>query len=417
MFRIDTGQARTDLYGIGKGAAQVIDLSPTQRRQEQEASQNFAAQQQKEKEQAAKDADIENNISKLNAMKIMPRDQQLAADKLAAVREYVVKNNGMRDATPAQQMEFQKLIGDAKVFSDLSQNHREALETRGLEIMKNPDQYRPEAIDYYRNQFASDNAGNFDLDDSQFKQKFDYYGHVIKNLLPTAKSQADAAQTPYSEKFSLDQAKGMIANDISSNPTVADEALYQFNKAEDKLGAKTASEYMQNKYANDLVVNMRKAGPQVDGGGTKSKLPNVSGTYTNQGNGKREFQFEYIDKVDNPYISIPNPNKKGESIEVKPYKVVFGGETPVLRALSKPKDGEKGEEVTLDYNSVSDIMNNKFGIENVYSLEKAETTPGNVKVKRQDIASDKKVNEVKRKTKDGKIAIFNADTKEFIRYE
>jgi hypothetical protein len=32
-------------------------------------------------------------------------------------------------------------------------------------------------------------------------------------------------------------------------------------------------------------------------------------------------------------------------------------------------------------------------------------------------SSQSSVNEVKRKTKDGKIAIFNAETKEFIRYE
>jgi len=271
MFRINPGDAQTELYGIGKGAAQVIDLSPLREQAAAEANRNFAANQQREREQAAKDADIQDNISKLNAMKIMPRDQQLAADKVAAVREYVVKNNGMRDASPAQQMEFQKLIGDAKMFSDMSQNHREALEQRGMEIMKNPEQYRPEAIEYYRNQFASENAGNFELDDSQFKQKFDYYGHLNKNLLPAAEKRANDSQTPYSEKFSLDQAKAMIANDISSNSTVADEALYQFNKAEDKLGAKTASEYMQNKYANDLVVNMRKAGPQGSGSGDNKK--------------------------------------------------------------------------------------------------------------------------------------------------
>jgi len=293
----------------------------------------------------------------------------------------------MRDASPAQQMEFQKLIGDAKMFSDLSQNHREALEQRGMEIMKNPEQYRPEAIDYYRNQFASDNAGNFELDDSQFKQKFDYYGHVIKNLLPAAKSEADAAQTPYSEKFSLDQAKRMIANDISSNPAAADEAIYQFNKAEDKLGARTASEYMQNKYANDLVVNIRKAGPQASVPGD-SKKGKVLLDWTTREDGTKYATISVGGRKPTP-VTVEDPNNPGYSVTYQPMEYIQRkGADGKNEIVLKATNAKTNKIEYLDYNTAQNTLFHGYQIENpVAMMDNPEST--GAKTKGYDLSKPK----------------------------
>ena len=158
-------------------------------------------------------------------------------------------------------------------------------------------------------------------------------------------------------------------------------------------------------------------------GGDNRKLPKVAGTYTDQGNGKGEFQFEYTNTADNPYLTIQQPGTK-QAIEIKPQKVIFDGKNTKLIALTKPGKNDLGEdvpgkEITLDYNYVSDIMANKFGIKNVYGIKEGSDIPDHVTVKRVSVPAgqNKVLKEERRKYKDGRIAIFNTETKEFIRWE
>ena len=135
MFRIDTGQARADLYGINKGAAQVLDLSPLRENAQAEADRNFAKQQLKSKQEQAREEDIMANLSVAGKVAIMPKDRGLIAGKSKAVRDYVVQNiDALKKGDANAMMQYQNLAGDLTTSAEQSKNFREAWEQRGLNI-------------------------------------------------------------------------------------------------------------------------------------------------------------------------------------------------------------------------------------------------------------------------------------------
>ena len=108
---------------------------------------------------------------------------------------------------------------------------------------------------------------------------------------------------------------------------------------------------------------------------------------------------------------------------MKPYKVNFDGKDTNLEVLTKPGKNSlgldvPGQVINLDYTSVSDIMKNKFGIDNVYDLQYSGKEPKHVTVKRVDISGKKDQTEVDNKAKvspkkddekqvQGGIAVYN----------
>jgi len=194
--------------------------------------------------------------------------------------------------------------------------------------------------------------------------------------------------------------KDAYGNDNPSfiaNPAQRAEKINSIKSADD-LDQNDAKAILGTKFMNDFIVDKKPIPHAPNQTGNNKPPPQVSGVYTKGKDGKDSFQFEYTNQTDNPYISIPSP--KGGAIEVKPYKVNFDGANTKLEVLTKPttedtfdpagnKNGTRkveGKPMFLDYTSVSEQMNNKFGIDNVYSLKNPETTPKHVRVKRVDIS-------------------------------
>jgi hypothetical protein len=401
---------------MNKEKAQIVDLSPVRDAAAQEANRNFAAQQAKERKAAAREAEVQDQIAKMASVKIMPKDQELIAGKLQGVRDYVVKNNGMRDASPAQMMEFQRLIGDAKMSADQSQNFREAWEQRGLEVMKNQDKYRPESIDQHWKMALPETAGQWNIDDSQYKQNFDYFNHVTKDLVPLAKQRADATQTPYREIFTEADAKKAIYDDLYSDPVKLEQANYDFNNAKDKMGATTPEEFYQNKYAKYLIQNQRKAGPQASGSGD-SKKGKVLLDWTTKEDGSKYATISVGGRKPVP-VTVEDPKNPGYSVTYQPMEYIQRKASDGRNEIVLKATNTKTNKIEfLDYNTAQNTLFHGYQIENpVAMMDNPEGT--GAKTKGYDLRDkNKKVNEVKRKTKDGKIAIFDADTKEFIRFE
>lgn len=389
MFRLDTGQARTDLYGIGKGAAQVIDLGITERRQQQEASQNFAAQQKKLDEENAREADIQAQIAKMGAMKIMPKDQKLIAEKAKAVRDYVVQNNGMKGASLDKMMEFQRIYGDLQMSANQSEAFRQEMDKRGMKILENPDAYYPENIKQFMSKYSEETAGDWNLDDTLLRPRYDSEKR-ISDIAKETKDWADRNQREYSEVFTPEQAKQRLKDEIATNEAFAFDMVHKFNNADDKMGATTAAEYAEKLYLNRLPVNIRKAVPQGDGGsGSSTKRPLVSVVVTNVKGGGRVAEFNFTDKGENPPLKIDNPDVKGETIDLIPMAIIEKPDGRIVLKGTTKASGEganrvEGKIKEIDYNSVASVMNNTFGIENPLELLSGKA-PAHVSIKKYDL--------------------------------
>jgi len=387
MYRVDTGQARTDLYGINKGAAQVLDLSPLREAAMAEQDRNFAEQQLKSKQEQAREEDIMTNLSAMGKVAIMPKDRELIAGKSKAVRDFVVQNiDGLKKGDANLMMQYQNLAGDLSTSAEQSKNFREAWEQRGLNLAKESDAYDEDVIQSHLSRAATEDAGNWNIDDSIYRKNINYLDRVTGDLSQFAQRQAK--ETPYGKTYSLKDAEELIASDLE-DPQNFRQATRDYEKAQDKLGAKSAVEYYQRKYAPKLVIKDTKAGPQSQGDGNTTKRPAVASVVTKDKSGNTTATINFTDKPDNPYLTIENPGKRGETMELRPMSIVRKPDGKIVLKASTKATGEgdnrvEGKIMEVDYTDVAEVMNNTFGIDNPVSLLEGNA-PEHVSVKKYDI--------------------------------
>ncbi|MES3018229.1 MAG: hypothetical protein V4721_10640 [Bacteroidota bacterium] len=387
MYKVSATDANTGLYGINKGAAQVIDTSILQDQAKMKQQEQFAQKQMKSKQEQAREQDIMTNLAAAGNVAIMPKDRGLIAGKSKAVRDFVIKNiDGLKSGDAALQMEYQNLLGDVTTSAEMSKNFREAWEQRGLDIKKDPQAYRTGVLENHLGRAATEDEGNWNIDDSIYKKNINYNDRVVGDLSTYA--QRAAQDTPYRKTFTLKQAEEVIASDLE-NPELFDQAAFDFENAVDKLGAKDPADYYKKKYAPKLVISDTKVGPQGDGSGTKPKRAAVSAVVTNDKGGNTTASINFTDKPDNPYLTIDNPGVLGETIELRPMAVVRKPDGKIVLRGSTKASGEganrtEGKIMEVDYSDVADVMNNTFGIENPISLLEG-SVPEHVSLKKYDI--------------------------------
>jgi hypothetical protein len=306
MYRIDTGQARTDLYGIGKGAAQVLDLSPLRDQAARDQQENFAAKQAKEKEAQAKEAQIGSDLNALNKIAVLPREQAMFAEKQAALYDNVKKNIGaIRSGDVNALMSIQQQIGEINTQAELSKNAREQAEAVGKEMLgKGFDKYRKNSVDYLHDYISNpDNNGNYNFDPSQISEKFDFANYVNKDLAGYAHEQAPNRGGYKSN--TQEERKQMLLDAVTSDPLKMRQANDDFEEAQDKLGAKTPAEYIANKYEKNLLVNDT---PAVQQWQTEQNKNDINVTHTEKDNGG---EVHVMNKANNEQITV-DYNDKGE---------------------------------------------------------------------------------------------------------
>lgn len=395
MYNNSTADARTDLYGIGKGAAQIIDTAQTQENLLQKKKEDFAVKQAKEKQAADTEADVMNNLSKMGSIQIMPKDQQMFAEKAKGIRDFVEKNheklrNGDIDAT----LEFQRLYGDYNTNAEMSKNYREKWEANSAMIAKDPSAYREGVMEEHLKRASTADAGNWTDDPSIYKQNINYNDRVVKVLAPNARAMA--VNTPYRETYTLAKAEKDIEDDLKDFQ-LYEQAAYDFNKAADKLGTTNPLDYYKKIYAPKLLVGNTKAGPQVSGEGETTKRPRISAVVTEAPNGDKTASFNFTDKPENPKLKVDNPNptkeNPDETMDITPMAIVKtkGGKI-MLKGSVTEKDaaGKPVQKIKLvDYNSVADVMTNSFGIENPTALLEGNA-PEHVTVKKYNLKDSNK---------------------------
>ncbi len=193
-------------------------------------------------------------------------------------------------------------------------------------------------------------------------------------------------------------AKGVDNPSYIADPKLREAKITEVSAGPDKLKKDNNKDITAYEFVDRFLLHGVDPAPEHrqskweyerDHGVIKPAKQTVAGVLKEGEGGKKTFQFEYTNTQDNPYITIPDPENRGESIEVKPYQVEYDGSKTQLKVLSKPHTDEEGvrqpgKELNLNYGDVKDIMNNKFGIDNVFKLLDPNTTPEHVKVTRSD---------------------------------
>jgi hypothetical protein len=407
MYRVDAHGARDDLFGIGKGEAQVVDLSPLRDAAEKEAQRNFVANQQKEKLAQGREEDVYTQLKGLNKVAIMDRDRPLFAKKQADIYDYVKKNiNALRNGDTNKLIEFQNNIGNLYTEAELSKNTREKAEQTGSTILsKGLDNFYPEDIDRYHKFISGGDkgefVGNYDVTNIIPHERVNFMDVVHKTLAPNA--QHAAQQTEYGAYYPLKNTEQDVELELANNPAALRTAERDFSNAKNKLGATNAVDYYKKLYAPLFTVNDRKALPEYYlNGGSKEKEPKVSGTFVKKSDdGSGTFQFEYTNTSDNPYITIRDPKDPNKSLNIKPISVDVNHKQPTTmqasvqlteaqrkanqEAIDNGESAPYKEIIDLDYKHVDNILKNKFKIPNVFDIAKGKPVKG-VDVKYTDIS-------------------------------
>lgn len=353
MFKVSTGDARTDLYDINKGAAQIIDTTILRDKADQDQKEKFAEKQLKSKQDQARETDLLSNLSKMGSIQIMPKDQVLFAEKAKGIRDYVEKNHeALLNGDVDSNMEFQRLFGEYNTQAEMSKNFRETWEQRGLDIKKNPQAYRKGVLESHLGRAATDDAGNWDIDDSVYKKNINYNDRVVGDLSNYA--QKAAQDTPYGKTFTLKQAEEVIASDLE-NPELFDQAAFDFENAADKLGAKDPVEYYKKKHAPRLVIRDTKAPPEYYmGGGAGSKEPKIRTNYSKTNENSGVLNWEYVSPPDNPYITT--------SIgDVRPGIIHDDGAKTYMEVTTKPNSDGEYEKKILGPEETREFVRLKLG--------------------------------------------------------
>jgi hypothetical protein len=242
MFQIDPHSARTDLYGIGKGEAQVIDLSPTMERAAEERKQSFANKQSIEKRKDSREDDLYNRIGDLDKASIYAGHRPEFAAKQKELSDFTVKNiQKLREGDSEAIMQFQDLYSSIRTNAELSKNFREQKERIGLELLKDPAAYRDESIDYLTNTGRDENGDiSYEIDPSKIRKNVDLMGDFDKTVRPLIDKVAQGSSYSYTDaqgnehsvdhnSFDENQAT-VLLQDRLKHPEVAEQAAYSFNK-------------------------------------------------------------------------------------------------------------------------------------------------------------------------------------------
>ncbi len=404
MYKVNPNDAMTEMYDIGKADAQVFDNRQLQDRLYKKADQGLADKKAKDAEQKG----LMTSIGKLGKGAIRPSDLGYFSDGQKAiydkVKKYYAEAKG-GDLSIDQQVEIESDIVDLQTKAGVSAQLSAENTANANKYNANPGKYRKSSLDAtIDNQFNPKNGGNFGSRGG-LEEYIDLDEFVNSKLAPEAMKQAQMVND--GENYSnTPEDRARLVDGVFANQDYAHQA--ELNYAEipesERRGTTNAKDFYAKEWDERLTVyhKPRPFAPQGNGGsGNEPKYPNVAGTFMKTGEGKGKFQFEYTNTPDNPYIMIKDPKNPKKELNIKPLSVNVDKVNPenttmeaTVQLSEKQKvendeasEGEakpNPETVTLDYIGARDILNNKFGIKNVFSIQGGRDIPSHVKVEYSD---------------------------------
>lgn len=270
MYNIDTASPLLNEFGVGKGAAQVLDMSPLQDMLKQKRAEEFASKQAKLKQEDATRKGIDDELANLGD-EVFVRDHPMFLQKQKEIYDYAHKNSdklnsGDMDAKQGFNSLLNSFHGEAKISNQYGKQWY-ATNRMMQEGEKAGKKYRQEDKDLIKNASSPDFAGDYDASKIIDPQEdISYMDRVVNKLRPF--SESAARDTPYGKTFTLPEAELVVEDDLHSDDSLMSQAEHDFNKAADKKGAKNAVDFYKKVYAPKLVIKDTKAGPSsVSGNG------------------------------------------------------------------------------------------------------------------------------------------------------
>lgn len=430
MYRVTTGEARTDLYGQGKGLAQVIDTSITEDAINAKKKMDFERQQSAEKQKAKREDEIMGNLAAMGKVAVRPNDLEYFAGKQKELYDFVENNvDKLRSGDASAMMQYQRMLGGIQTEAELSKNAREYAEQTIQKYNQNPSGYRKKSLERVLG-FVGDpaKAGNWDVSGVQLQENINYMDRVKSVLSPIATS---AAQDPSGRMkvFNIDRAKELVANDVQSDPLVFSQIADDLEDATDaelkSLGLSRDTvdpvTYAQAKYAPLLVRKDALAPKESDSDGGSKTSKNIIATTTvtdtkdPKNNWKADIRYEGKNL---PYQRLVRKDKDGTEYaqDVIVDKVIKRGGKAYLKVSAKPGQDGTAEVFEIDY----DTQDGKellagLGIENpmtLFNQGQKDVTPvvkDNVKVQQYSSPKDE--------TKGGKPTLKVGDIKNGYRFK
>jgi len=272
MYNLNTGQARTDLYGIDKGEAQVFDNKDYMAREERGAKFEQAKALQKQKQAADRQDDLLKSMAKVGGAKVKPGDLPLfTKDTQALYNKAVSSFDANGNISNKDYLDLMAQSQDLSMRAEASKNHREAIET---EMRKyNPNQHYD--AEYKRLQELYNQEGGYgELPSLQERVNINDYTNKV--LVPEA--EKEVARRGYGTHSLTDtEAIDMLDRSYKSDPNLQFQVQRQ---ASEDLGKNAtpdeAREWWVNNQKDRLkfkVTHERPASTNINVGGVNPKLP------------------------------------------------------------------------------------------------------------------------------------------------
>lgn len=270
----NTAPDADSIYGIGKGQAQVVDLSPLREGAREEARLNFSKKEADEKRKAGRMADIYSSLSDLDKYAIYSGHRPEFAQKQKELRQYVIDNIGALKSGNDEMvtMKFQDMASEIRTNAELSKNFREQKERLALEIAKDPTKFRKESIDYFTNSGRNEDGSiSYELDPGQLKTNTDLVTDFRTNVRPIIEDLAQGTSYSYTDaegnqssvdinNFDEPHARDLLKDQLRKRPEVAEQAAYNYSKlpAEDQKQYADFTEYYVEEMLPMAIVNKNK---------------------------------------------------------------------------------------------------------------------------------------------------------------
>ena len=327
MYNLNTGQARTDLYGIDKGEAQVFDNKDYMAREERGAKFEQAKALQKQKQAADRQDDLLKSMAKVGGAKVKPGDLPLfTKDTQALYNKAVSSFDANGNISNKDYLDLMAQSQDLSMRAEASKNHREAIET---EMRKyNPNQHYD--AEYKRLQELYNQEGGYgELPSLQERVNINDYTNKV--LVPEA--EKEVARRGYGTHSLTDtEAIDMLDRSYKSDPNLQFQVQRQ---ASEDLGKNAtpdeAREWWVNNQKDRLkfkVTHEKPASYLGYGAKQEEKKPRVTETPISEENGKWVIDATGVpaDKV------IQNYTKDGQNVsgiltEVE-YDIIDGVKVP-----------------------------------------------------------------------------------------
>lgn len=313
MYKVQPSDAMNEMYGINRADAQVFDNRQLQDRLYKKQDQDVSERKAKEEKLSG----LMSDVSKIGKGEIRPADIDYFSGEQKALYDDVKKafSESRGGALPIEkQVDFESRIADIQRKALISGSRHKQNMSEYQKAVLHPNKYTraDEVARIQADSFDKANAGKFNEPLTTLTENFDYGQYVNDKLAPWAAEQAKRRDNRGVYSNTPEERTQMIIDDLA-DPVKLNQAQFDFDSANDKLGTNNPIDYYVKKYADKLTVDVKpkQSEWEVYGGGGNTDKSSVRVTHTT--------------KDDSEEYSVQDPKTNEEIVVIKKDGKIVGG--------------------------------------------------------------------------------------------